>query len=145
MYKEKLTPLEAISRVSHLMVPSPFLHTTTKNVCSNSIIFFVGAAGDGAAPIVGVLGTHKTSRPYKWHGRDGWWYNPPLQMSQFVGVAHSSAAPGVAICRGGSITSRLYKCPTYKNLQPLLSPRVTHSNPWKKGREALGTSQKLLY
>ena len=28
-------------------------------------ILLVGAAGDGAAPTVGVLRTHETSRPYK--------------------------------------------------------------------------------
>ena len=33
---------------------------------------FLGAAGDGAALIVGVLGTHETSRLYKWHSRGGW-------------------------------------------------------------------------
>ena len=43
-----------------------------KNICSNRTIFFVGAAGDGAAPTVGVLRTHETSRPYKWHSRAGW-------------------------------------------------------------------------
>ena len=43
-----------------------------KNICSNRTIFFVGAAGDGAAPTVGVLRTHETSRPYKWHTRGGW-------------------------------------------------------------------------
>ena len=34
--------------------------------------FFIGAASDGAAPTVGVLGTHEASRPYKWHNKGGW-------------------------------------------------------------------------
>ena len=46
-------------------------------------------------------------------------------MGRFIGAAHSAAAPGVTIYRGVSITSLPYKCPTYKNLQPLLPPRVT--------------------
>ena len=100
--------------------------------------FFIGAASDESAPTVGVLGTHETSRPYKWHSRGGWWYEPPLQMGWFVGTAHSLAAPGVAICRGGSITSRPYKCCTYKRLQPssfssghsLLPEKKMLGRPW---------------
>ena len=34
--------------------------------------FFIGAAGDEAAPTVDVLGTYETSRPYKWHSRGSW-------------------------------------------------------------------------
>ena len=76
-------------------------NTLLKNVCSNGTIFFVGAAGDGAAPTMACSGPTRpatptngtvglagdTSRLYKWVG--------------FVGAAHSPAAPGVAICRGG--------------------------------------------
>ena len=72
-----------------------------KNVFKQRDEFFVGAAGDGAAPTVacsdaqtpaaptnGTAGTaDDTSCPYKWVG--------------FVGTAYSPAAPGVAICRGG--------------------------------------------
>jgi len=39
-------------------------------------------------------------------------------MDQFIGAAHSPAASGVVICRGGSIMSRPYKYCTYKRLQP---------------------------
>ena len=60
---------------------------------------FLGAASDEAAPTVACSGSTRpaastngttagdTSRPYKWIG--------------FVGAAHSLAALGVAICRGG--------------------------------------------
>ena len=44
--------------------------TTKKNVYSNETIF-LGAAGNRATPTMGVLGTHETSRPYKWHSRGG--------------------------------------------------------------------------
>ena len=70
-------------------------------IFSNSSIFFVGAAGDGAASTVACSGAQTptaptngtagaagdTSRSYKWV-----W---------FVGVAQSPVALGVAICRGG--------------------------------------------
>ena len=63
--------------------------------------FFIGAAGDGAAPTMAYSGAQTpavptngtagaagdTSRPYKWVG--------------FLGAAHSLAASDVAICRGG--------------------------------------------
>ena len=39
--------------------------TVKKNLYNNGTIFF-RTAGDGAAPTVDVLGTHETSRPYKW-------------------------------------------------------------------------------
>ena len=63
-------------------------------------------------------------------------------MGQFVGVAHSPAAPGVAICRGGSITSRPYKC-TYKRLR---SPSFSSGHsllPEKKGLVGLGHLLKI--
>ena len=47
-------------------------HYYKKNACSKQDNFFVGAAGDRAAPTVGVLGTYETRRPYKWYSRGGW-------------------------------------------------------------------------
>ena len=76
------------------------------------------------------------SLPYKSQHR-GWLVSePPLQIGAintgpFLGAAQSPAAPTNA--------------PHIKQMQLLLPPRVTHSNPWKKGGEAMGTSQKLLY
>ena len=80
-----------------------------------------------AAPTNGTLGAAgDTSRP--------------LQIGRFVGAAHSPVAPGVAICRGGSITSRPYKCPTYKYLRfigaaqspaaPTNDPRIKNCSPF---------------
>jgi hypothetical protein len=45
-------------------------NTTIENFCSNGIIF-LRMTIDKAIPIVGVLRTHETSHPYKWHSRGG--------------------------------------------------------------------------
>ena len=72
-----------------------------KGFIATARIFFVGAADDEATPTVACSENQKptaptnetagaagdTSRPYKWVG--------------FVGAAHSPAASGVSICRGG--------------------------------------------
>ena len=72
-----------------------------KQFLATEQIFFIEAAGDGAAPTVAYSGAMRpsaptngttgaagdTSRPYKW--------------IRFVGAVHSPAAPGIAICRGG--------------------------------------------
>ena len=63
-------------------------------------------------------------------------------MGQFVEAAHSLATPGVAICRGGSITSRPYKC-TYKRLQPPSSSSGHSLLPEKKGLGGLGHLSKI--
>jgi hypothetical protein len=116
--------------------------TAIEKVCTNGTIF-LGAASDGAAPIVSVLGTYETSSLYKWHSRGSWWYEPPLQLGRFVGTTHSPATPTVAICRGGSITSRPYKCSTYKRLQ---SPSFSSGHslfPKKKSLGGLGHLPKI--
>ena len=64
-------------------------------------------------------------------------------MGRFVGTAHSPAAPGVAICRGGSITSHPYKCPLYKWLQPPSSSSGHSLLPEKKGLGGLGHLPKI--
>ena len=63
------------------------------------------------APTNGTVGAAgDTSRPYKWG----------------------------LICRGGSITSRPYKCCTYKRLQPPSSSSGHSLLPEKKGLGGLG-------
>ena len=64
-------------------------------------------------------------------------------MSRFIGPTQSPAAPGVAICRGGSITSRPYKCFTYKRLQPPFSSSDHSLIPEKKGLGGLRHLQKI--
>ena len=137
-----------------LLVFSTNLHYI-ENDFQQRFDFFVGAAGDGAAPTVACQGAQTsaaptnrtaeaagvTSHPYKWGliyrggsitSRPQKWYlqgrlmiEPPLQMApylqhRFVGAAQSPVAPTndpvfiAPICRGGSITSRPYKCPPYK-------------------------------
>ena len=64
-------------------------------------------------------------------------------MGRFVGAAHSSAVPGVAIYRGGSINSRPYKCCTYKRLQPPSSYSGHSLLCEKKGLEGLGHLLKI--
>jgi len=62
-------------------------------------------------PYSGVLGSPETSRPYKWNSRAAGHTSRPYKWVRFVGVAHSPAAPGIAICRGGWWLSCPYKCP----------------------------------
>ena len=63
-------------------------------------------------------------------------------MGRFVGAAHSPAVPGVAICRGGSIPSRIYKC-TYKRVQPPSFSSGHSLLPEKKGLGGLGHLPKI--
>jgi hypothetical protein len=63
-------------------------------------------------------------------------------MGRFVGVAHLPAASIVVIFRDGSITSRPYKCSTYKRLEP---PSFSSSHsllPKKKRLRRLWTPPK---
>jgi hypothetical protein len=120
------------------------LHTTTQMIYSNDILF-LGAAPSPAAPIMGVLESPWTSHPYKSNSRASWWYYPPLQMGRFVRAAHSPAAPAVWFV-GAAQSPAAPTNPRCIKVHPLLLPPwVTHSNPRKKGWEALGTSQKLFY
>ena len=135
--------------------------TTWKTVCSNGIIFFVGAAGDGAAPTVACSGAQRPATPTNRTAGAAGDTSHPYKWVWFIGAAHSPAAPGVSICRGSWWLNRPYKCPMYnympfvgaaqspaaptndphiKKLQHLLPPQVTRSNLWKKGGKALGTS-----
>jgi hypothetical protein len=110
-----------------------------------TISFFLGAAPSPAAPIMGVLESPWTSHPYKSNSRASWWYYPPLQMGRFVRAAHSPAAPAVWFV-GAAQSPAAPTNPRCIKVHPLLLPPwVTHSNPRKKGWEALGTSQKLFY
>jgi hypothetical protein len=90
-------------------------NTTTKKICSNDNFFFVGwlhhqpplqwASSGPTIPdaptnqTVGAAGG--TSCPYKW-----------------VDLHSITSHPYCMICRGGSVTSRPYKCCTCKWLQP---------------------------
>ena len=40
-----------------------------------------------SSPYNSVLGLQHSSRPYKWHSRGSWQYEPLLQMHRFVGAS----------------------------------------------------------
>ena len=63
-------------------------------------------------------------------------------MGRYVGAAHSPAAPGFAIYRGGSIISCPYKY-TYKRPQPSSSSSGHSLLPEKKGLGGLEHLPKI--
>ena len=59
-----------------LFVPSISIQWRPIHYVENDLLqwfnFFVGAAGDGAAPTVACSGAQTPAAPYKWNSRGGW-------------------------------------------------------------------------
>ena len=78
-----------------------YRHYVENDFLATVRFFFVGAAGDGAAPTVACSGAQRPAAPTNGRAGTVGHTSYPYKWVRFVGAAYSPAAPGIAICRGG--------------------------------------------